>query len=65
MTNEPNADAATSAKSSAPTRFDAPPNPYFNWPAVGSTTESYTDWAQLTAEWLKARHDFYEGEFNT
>jgi len=68
MTNERNADAATNAGSSAPTRSDAPPNPYFNWPEAGSTTEQFMsdgDWAALTAEWLHLRHNYYNGEFNT
>jgi uncharacterized membrane-anchored protein len=62
MTNEPNADAANHAENSAP------PNPYANWPAVGSTIEKFMsdgDWAALTAEWLRLRHDYYNGEFNT
>ena len=65
MTNEPNADAADTARKLAPRRSDAPPNPYFNWPAVGSTSEAETDWAALTAEWLRLRHDYYNGGFNT
>ena len=62
MTNERNADAANDAENSAP------PNPYANWPEVGSTTEQFMsdgDWAALTAEWLRLRHNYYNGEFNT
>ena len=49
-------------------KSDAPPNPYANWPEAGSTTEQFMsdgDWAALTAEWLRLRHNYYNGEFNT
>ena len=42
---------------------NAPPNPYFNWPAVGSTTEFYMtdgDWAALTSEWLRLRQEWLD-----
>ena len=65
MTNEPNADAVPHAAIDAPPTFSGPPNPYFNWPPVGSITESQADWAALTAEWLRLRHEWYKGAFNT
>lgn len=38
-----------------------PPNPYFNWPEVGSTTEFYAPesfWTELTAQWLRIREEW-------
>jgi hypothetical protein len=42
-----------------------PPNPYDNWPEVGSTTEFYMtagDWALLTADYLRRRTDWLQHE---
>ena len=44
-------------------KSEGPPNPYFNWPVAGSTTEFYMtdgDWAELTAEWLRLRQEWLE-----
>ena len=40
-----------------------PPNPYDNWPPVGSTVEElFTDWAVLTADWLARRERWLRSE---